>query len=541
MNFSFFSRDKWDIESVNPPWGDRPSIYQHILANIRPGEPGLSEKGDLLPDEEIVNAGKQIRWAPGALDGVFGHHSGTSDATEIANKILKSLETLTGKSTDESAGALYSLLLEHRTLSYVDHLLEAVVNHDDLNLERLHTIAQWLATGATDREPVKCAIALLGVFTGGHDRDLLLTLGRHEELTLFVSVALSNNDNDSDLTLWSLACLVTGWGRIHIIERLTETRDEQIKAWMLREGYKNGIMQEYTALICAKTGELLRALRRPEPDDKLLTGAGSILTALIAAGHGGPFAGMESYEDGAEATELYLRHLQARDIDVQGFVDINTIEEFLKGDSSELNDTPGWRQRRESLLSLTKAILSRPAWEPNVREALSSENDQTFWPATQAARVLGVDAWDIYFERLKRGEDRWYFALQTDNQERVDRVLKFAEETLPLQKIASGPTDALGVGPEFRDHSALDSLLQELPRFPGKGWPLIQAGLQSPTVRNRNMAVQALAAWDRTTWPGEAEPLLKRAIKLEPEDRTREIMAKALAGESLETNLPDDG
>jgi hypothetical protein len=353
-------------------------------------------------------------------------------------------------------------------------------------------------------------------------------------------VALSNNDNDSDLTLWSLACLVTGWGRIHIIERLAETSDEQIKAWMLREGYRNDIMQEYTALICAKTGELLAALRRPEPDDKLLTGAGSILTALIAGGDDGPFAGMESYEDGAEATELYLRHLQARDIDVDGFVDINTIEEFVKEHASELNPTSGWGQRSESLLSLTKAILTRPGWDQKVCEALNSENDQTFWPATQAARVLGIDAWEIYFERLKRGEDRWYFALQTHDHERIDRVIKFAEETLPLQTIASGPTEALGVGPEFRYHSALDSLLQELRRFPGKGWPLIQAGLQSPTVRNRNMAIQALAAWNRTTWPVEAEPLLKLAIKLEPNDQTRENMAKTLAGESLETvNIED--
>ena len=535
MNFPFFNRDKWDIESINPPWRNRPSIYQHILANVRPGEPGLGDQGDLLPDDEIVNAGQELRWAPGALDGVFGHHAGNSEATETANKILESFRTLARKTTYENASSLYSLLLEHPTLSYVDHLLEAVITSSDLNLKRIHTIAQWLATGAADREPVKCAIALLGVFPGGHDRDLLLTLGRHEDFTLFVAVAIKNSDNDSELTLWSLACLVNGWGRIHIIERLTETRDEQIKAWMLREGYKNGIMYEYTALICARTGELLPALRGPEPDDKVLTGAGSILTALIA-GRGGPTDGIEAYEDGAEVTELYLSHLQERDIDVQGFVDINTIEQFIKDESGELDPALGWRQRSERLLSLTNAILSRPDWEQKVREGLDSENDQTFWPATQAARLLNIDAWDVYFERLKRGEDRWYFTVQTNDPERIDRVIEFAEETLPLQMIASGPADSMGIGPEFRHHSALDFVLQDLRRFPGKGWALIQAGLQSPTVRNRNMAVQALAAWDRTAWPFEAEALLKRAIDLEPNDATRAMMVKALAGESLATN-----
>jgi hypothetical protein len=124
MKLPFFSADKWDIDSVNPPWGDRPSIYQHILANIRPGEPGLGEKGDLLPDEEIVRGGKEIGWAPGALDGVVGHHVGSSEAADVASKILDSFQALTKKATDERASSLYSLLLEQSALAYVDHLLD---------------------------------------------------------------------------------------------------------------------------------------------------------------------------------------------------------------------------------------------------------------------------------------------------------------------------------------------------------------------------------------------------------------------------------
>ena len=66
------------MEGVTPPWGDRPSIYEHILENIRPGEPGLDEQGAQLPDDDIARDGKELRWAPGALDGVFGHHGGNS-------------------------------------------------------------------------------------------------------------------------------------------------------------------------------------------------------------------------------------------------------------------------------------------------------------------------------------------------------------------------------------------------------------------------------------------------------------------------------
>jgi hypothetical protein len=489
MRLPFFSRGKWDIDNVNPPWSDRTSIYQHLLANIPSGQPGLSETGGQLPDEEISRGNSQLSWAPGALDGVMGHHAGSSEATEITNQILESFRALTKEATDERASSLYALLLEHGTLSYVDQLLEAVVADDDLNLERIHAIAHWLATRAADREPVKCAIALLGVFSGGHDRDLLLTLGRHDEFTLFAAVALKNSGADSDLDLWALACLVTGWGRIQIIERLAETKDEQIKEWLLVEGYANDIMYEYTALICARTGDLLTALRRPEPDAKLLKGAGSILAALIA-GSGGPAAGIESYEDGAEATELYLTHLQSRDVDLQGFIDVGRIEEFLKQEASE----SGWLERRPKLLSLTTAILSRPHWERRIREELKSDDRQTFWTATEAASLLGIDAWDLYFERLKRGENLWHFVMQTDNPHLIDQVIQHAEDTLPLSALASGPADSLGLGPDFQHHDALDTVLQGLRKFPGKGWPLIRAGLQSPSIRNRNMAVQALAA-----------------------------------------------
>lgn len=112
-------------------------------------------------------------------------------------------------------------------------------------------------------------------------------------------------------------------------------------------------------------------------------------------------------------------------------------------------------------------------------------------------------------------------------------MLELAETRLPLHDIASGASDELGLDPEFRFHSALDFVLQDLRRFPGKGWRLIRAGLQSPVTRNRNMAVRALAGWDREAWPAETELLLRQAVKAEPNDDTRRDMQKVLSGEPL--------
>ena len=114
--------------------------------------------------------------------------------------------------------------------------------------------------------------------------------------------------------------------------------------------------------------------------------------------------------------------------------------------------------------------------------------------------------------------------MQTDDAERIGQVVDLAEATLPLDEIASGPAEESGMGPEWEAHSALDFLLQDLGRFPGLGWKLIRSGLQSPVIRNRWMAIRALASWDRQDWPDETEQLLAAAVAAEPDAEVREAM-----------------
>lgn len=57
--------------------------------------------------------------------------------------------------------------------------------------------------------------------------------------------------------LWELAKRVQGWGKIQIVDRLSEMElNDEIKDWLVLEGYKNNIMYEYLALTCAKNGML---------------------------------------------------------------------------------------------------------------------------------------------------------------------------------------------------------------------------------------------------------------------------------------------
>jgi hypothetical protein len=524
MSRSGFGGPAWDISLIQPPWENRPSIYHHIVAN----------RGDVdLPDEARLRETAGFGYVSGAFDGSVIHHGGGGSADDIAEEVFGALHGLMREPTDDRARVLYHSITEHHALDFLDSLLERVVEDETIDADRLHAVAHWLATQAADREAVKVAIAILGIFTGDQDRDLFLAVGQHEEFTLYAAVALLHTGAGSERDLWQLGTRVTGWGRIHIIERLADTEDQHIKAWLLREGSHNTVMDEYTALICAQAGGLLDALRLPDPDDALLSGAGRILSALIA-GREGPGAGLENYPPGAEAAELYLRHLQHRDPGLEHFVVVGDISSFLDEAAGEVQDEKlGWPQRRPALLQLANRILMGSDWEELVWKGLSGDDQDLFFTATRAARALGLDTWEVHFARLQRGEDDWFNVVQTDDPLRVERVIALAEQRLDLQAIATGPAEQLGLGPGFRHHTALDFVLQGLAGLPGKGWPLIRAGLHSPVMRNRNMAIRALAAWDRDVWPAEARALIQQAAAEEPNDDTRELLTRVIEGEAI--------
>jgi hypothetical protein len=65
-----------------------------------------------------------------------------------------------------------------------------------------------------------------------------------------------------------------------------------------------------------------------------------------------------------------------------------------------------------------RAIKARPDWPAKIHVALSSDDRLLFSTAAEAAKVFGIDTWDIYFERLQRGEDQFrQHHCQTDHGE----------------------------------------------------------------------------------------------------------------------------
>lgn len=533
MKFPFFGSKSWSISGLTPPWGDRKSIYWHIANHIEEDSLGLTEGGEELPDEQLVRGNRPFSWAAGALDGLFGSTGEGNEAEMRVSELFDAIVDITEKSSDRNLVRFYQLATSGNVLGIVDHLLEKIAYSSSLQKDRLHTVARWLAMESADREVVKLAISILGLFRDENDFDLLMKLGRHEEFTLYVTVAIQNSGSDVDNRLWKLAQHVRGWGRVNIVERLAMTNDDYIRDWLVREGYQNDIMLEYTALICARAGELHRKLKEEKVDDELVKAAGEILTALLSGS--GPAECYESYNEGPGTFEVYLDILAGRENEIEALVFAGRMEGFLN-DPESFSDLPAdlkseWQNRTSGMLASVSRIKNQPSWEEKIREQLTAENRVEFWIATEGAKVFGIDTWNYFFDRIKNGEDYWWDAMQTDDPTRIDLLVEYAEKTLPLETIATGPSDALGLGPEFADHQKLDWLLQDLRRFPGKGLRLVHAGLNSPVVRNRNMAVRAIAEIPLEERTEKIKKSLADACLIEPNEETRKIMESTIRGE----------
>jgi hypothetical protein len=116
----------------------------------------------------------------------------------------------------------------------------------------------------------------------------------------------------------------------------------------------------------------------------------------------------------------------------------------------------------------------------------------------------------------------------------VDRALDAAASRLDLSGIATGPSRSPGLGATFAPHHLLGSVLQQLRRFPGKGVTFLIAGLRSPVVRNRNMALRAAAAWGQDRWPKELTYAIEQGSLLEPDEDVRRRFSRVAAGEPFE-------
>jgi hypothetical protein len=252
---------------------------------------------------------------------------------------------------------------------------------------------------------------------------------------------------------------------------------------------------------------------------------------------------VDHYEDGAIVVQLFLDQMETRCTGLAQFLAVSMIRTFLSDKDADwqARSNRGWTaEKRQAMLDQCSRIIHQPQWRDRILGGLRSEDEQEFYEADRAAAVLEMDAWPFHWDRLQKQPlqaARWFGVMEGCNQERVAEVVALAESTLPLDSVATGPAEEIGLGPGYETHGCLDFILQELGRFPGHGIRLIEAGLKSPVIRNRNLALKVLSEWGKEKWPANVERLLADARDREPDEKVRKRIDNVLAGRPLESGI----
>ncbi|WP_433700182.1 hypothetical protein [Nocardiopsis sp. CA-288880] len=466
------------------------------------------------------------------LDGIRTHHFGAGTETERADTLAETIARIVGEPPDTAAAQLFhDALADTDALTVVDHLLEPLAARK-VSRRRTRVLARWTAEHGTHRNAVKIALALLGLCGDERERELLVLLGSLDEFTLYAAVALRRAVPAPEPNLFCLARRATGWGRIHAVKRLEGTTDPAVRAWLLREGFRNGVTDEYLAHFAAVNGGLLGALTgdgtQGEVDDELLDGAGGILSAM-ARSEGGPAEGLADYPDAFAALERYAELVDAAPATLSRLAHLAGIRDHLLGDPGG----SGHPVHEVARLGRQFAqILERPEWEERVRVHLAEPEGEDFGIALGAADRLGMRPFDDVLRRLRiapQDSFAWHWAFRWVAPGRVNELVGLAEALLPTDELTTGPSEASSVGPGYENDRALEGVLRCMAETPGAGWPLVRAGLRNRCIGARSAAIGALEAWQERSLPTEAISVLRLAESEEPHAETRERMS-ALIG-----------
>ena len=508
------------------PWKNRKSIYMHIRDNIEKEGKLTTEN---LPDDEVRHQDTELRWAAGALDGAFGHHALCSENDVMLANLTQSI-ALYGRIKDKIG--FYNIIIKDNIVSSIDNVIEEIVKLQVKMTQNLYDWLEFLAFESPDRGAVKTGIALLGAVGAKRFKDQIKILGIHEEFTLYVTVALQNMSDDPEIELWELAKKVHGWGRIHLVERLAETNDPEIKYWILTEGYKNSIMYEYLAYIAADTGELKKTLSNDNIEDDILLAASDIIQALI---NEGPVYGISIYQDAAQTIKLYIKHTLGKRDNLSYLLTYDSIYKYVTENDAEWENLieNGWNEEiRNEIAKTLREEIKNKTWVELVIKSANTENVMNFWIINRAAKILSINLFNIHWERLKKdslNQTKWFDVMNSVTNEHIDEILEYAIKTIPLTAISTGADEVMSLGKEYNLHSIIDFIVQSLDKYEGKGEAIILATLKSPVIRNRNMAIRTLDNWSIEYITKELKDAIKDAEKIEPKEDVKERLNKLLA------------
>ncbi|MCE1247317.1 MAG: hypothetical protein LWY06_11790 [Firmicutes bacterium] len=470
------------------------SAFEHIFNHINPNGPGLLPGGEILPDDDIVEFEEDIHWSPGAMD-VMGGKPEFTDKTDLENLIQEFMDAFHNVSenpTEETIGLLEQKLSYPDTLAVIDKVLRKLVVDSSVNQSVIYNVCRYIMLESPYRGAVKFAIGVTGLYGQKQDIEIYKILARHDEFSLYCAVAVLGETSETASVWLEMAKNVTGWGRIHIINRLCEVDRKDIRDFLVEEGYNNDILPEYSACKIAESVRLAEMLKSSSLDDAKFHGAGSILASIVNASiTPGPFDGIDKYSQSEQAVINWLGQCLKK---ADSLTDIRNI--YIISKLATPAEQGGCLEKAkfsvksvESIIKSCTELLQADRWKELVIRSLKSGEQADQWEAIAAANTINLNIKDELFGILSENPVKpplWYYLIRIADDQSVVNIIELAEKKLldPVSAMMFGDTE-----------QCLTIFIQDLERFPGRGWPLISHCLYSQNPSVRNLALKTLRTW----------------------------------------------
>ena len=437
---------------------------------------GRLESSFSLPRLEEEN---EISFADGAIDGITLYHAGMPKIDAAGTKLMiKAIMHAAAGNAAETDSAFAELGRSFRAISIIDDLQNYVIKHAyKLPAENIYKAALNLILNSGDRESVKFGLALLELFESYEEsvKEVVRRIGLSDEFTIF-SVWNMLKWDDANMEIFDLIRKVHGWGKIHALERL-EPETPEISEWILLNGIDNDVIPSYSALTvwrkAAVGNRLYGKISREE-----FSAIGRIIGALLDEG---PVPGISEIENAEESILAYLSLADGFSLDIEDYKNILDLKNWA---ADEDVDLPAVSDR-------CAEIIASDNCRETVLRSVKTGN------GIRIAEALGIDFADDLLECMKTDFDRHYHSCGNviHLEGYLDPVIELFRDKLPLDQMRKDPAREMGLSADYALYNQLETIVYELGEHPCCGDDLVAAGLWSPVVRNRHIALRTLESW----------------------------------------------
>ena len=485
----------------------------------------IKQYGKLPEDfilEEKDKKTNELQYAPGALEGICGHHlmGGNGNAKDFCEMVKTYLEM-------DAADALVRFETEDAVTFQIatirnELLREIYENRREYDAGKLKRLAATFVSCGKKINSVKVGLSLLNLFDLSDNegaKRILKVLAYSEEFTDYVIWnSQSWEEKEKQEFFFELAKCLTGWGKINAVEMMKADTEEK-KEWLLCHGCKNTVLYAYLGYECAMKCDLQKRLQEGNLTDEEFAGASDIVSGLLDEG---PCQGMSALDEPVEFSCLYLEECRKHYWDAEQVALITDLASYFKESKIE---------NSELVVDKVKDVLSRVDMNTFIVENI----DNSTHNCLRIAKMYNIDMSQHLLRLMKMDFVKYYkFCSYLFNSNFcIEEFLDLCDRKINYNLYPNEMGESLGLG-NVQGEVRLDMIVQYLDKHYRKGKNMIRACIQSPITRWRNVAAKVLLAWVKESErslnniDSDLYMEVKRVAEIECVQQTKQMWEKLL-------------